>query len=446
MDTSQAQPNASENEIRRVVVVHFDTTRVDDFGCYDSFVKTPTVDGIAARGLRYLNAVTCSPYTSPSVATFMTGQYPLRHGVRKVGYRMNPEATTLAESLQAHGFKTGGFVSNRILLRMRGRGAQSLGYDQGFDVWRGIDKLRPGSPNTTPNCDLIAQEALDFVRQNRDDKFFLWMLHFDPHTPYNPPAPYEKMYLNQPELLNGSVDLTGDRWKSSPYKQSHEFIARHKAEVTMVDSAIEQLVAEIESLEGTTLYILLADHGESFGDADLWFDHGPNIRHPSIDVPLIMTCDGVIPIGTRDALVDNTDLLPTILELVGVPLQDGRSDGRSLTPTFDPEDPWPNRVVPIATDWTAALNANRFAGARSKSFSLHSSYQKEKSDPTQTYLYDRTTDPKESLDLSSRKPDVTANHLLFLDEFYKAQRVPATGEAVRTPEMRERLQSLGYVD
>ena len=97
----QDNSSANSDEVRRVVVIHFDTTRVDDFGCYGSFVQTPNVDAVAARGMRYTNAVTCAHYTSPSIATFMTGRYPVHHGVNGVGDRLGQDYTTLAEILQA---------------------------------------------------------------------------------------------------------------------------------------------------------------------------------------------------------------------------------------------------------------------------------------------------------------------------------------------------------
>ena len=105
---AQGSSGADPDEIRRVVVIHFDTTRVDDFGCYGSFVQTPNVDAVAARGMRYTNAVTCAPYTSPSIATFMTGRYPVHHGVNGVGDRLGQNYTTLANTLFGSGQ---GFIS-----------------------------------------------------------------------------------------------------------------------------------------------------------------------------------------------------------------------------------------------------------------------------------------------------------------------------------------------
>ena len=70
-----------EREIQRVVVIHLDTTRMDDFGCYGGVARTPNIDAVAARGMRYTNSITPIPKTSPSIASFMTGRLPNAHGV-----------------------------------------------------------------------------------------------------------------------------------------------------------------------------------------------------------------------------------------------------------------------------------------------------------------------------------------------------------------------------
>jgi arylsulfatase A-like enzyme len=85
-----------------------------------------------------------------------------------------------------------------------------------------------------------------------------------------------------------------------------------------VDHSIGVLLAELDSLEGKTLLIITSDHGESFVDDEFWFDHGVNLRYPCLNVPLVMRCEGAVPVGVRDALVGNADLAPTILDLLGI--------------------------------------------------------------------------------------------------------------------------------
>lgn len=440
----------SSDEVRRVVIVHFDTTRVDDFGCYGTFVQTPAIDALARQGLRYTNAVTCSPYTSPSVATCLTGFYPSNHGVRTIGLRLDPALTTVAERFSQHGFVTGGFTSNAVLLKTPHM-KHALGFEQGFDVWFGIEDPQTraktnAATSPAPACQTITEEAIKFVRQHRSDKFFLWMLHFDPHVPYDPPAPYDTMYADEPALVANTVKLEGEPWERTAYNQSHEYVARHKGEVTLTDHWLARLVDELDRLEGNTLYVILADHGESFGDDNQWFNHGQNIRHPSMNVPLIMCCPGVVPVGTRDALVDNTDVLPTVLELAGIPFDATSIDGRSLVPTFAADDPWPDRMVPMATLWHEEQRLDRYIGVRSKFYSLQCSYDRTSGQRATARLYDHRLDPAESRDIKDEFPVAFEEHLRFLDNSQHPANPILVEQPEVEPEMRERLQTLGYLE
>ncbi|MHC4615559.1 MAG: sulfatase-like hydrolase/transferase, partial [Planctomycetota bacterium] len=103
------------SEIRRVVVIHLDTTRADDLGCYGGIPRTPNIDAVAARGMRYTNSIAPVPKTSPSIASFMTGRLANRHGVYDVGGLLQDKFMTLPELLKQHGFVTGGFVSNLVV-------------------------------------------------------------------------------------------------------------------------------------------------------------------------------------------------------------------------------------------------------------------------------------------------------------------------------------------
>ena len=90
-------------EIRRVIVFHLDTTRVDDFSCYGGIPQTPNIDAIAAGGMRYTNSIAPLPKTSPSVASFMTGRLANRHGIYDVGGLLVDRLVTVTELPPAAG-------------------------------------------------------------------------------------------------------------------------------------------------------------------------------------------------------------------------------------------------------------------------------------------------------------------------------------------------------
>jgi arylsulfatase A-like enzyme len=440
----------SDIEIRRVVVIHLDSTRMNDLGCYGGLARTPNIDGVAARGLRYTNSITPIPQTSPSIASFMTGRLPDRHGVYGVVGKLKESFTTLPELLQAYGFKTGGFVSNPVVDRLHTDSGRTAGFDQGFSVFEGIRDVPRTPEGTDPNdvprnlCKPLVEAALDFIDRNQNDPFFLWMLHQDPHAPYAPPAPYDTLYLDHPEVTSGSTTLNPAEIQPNAYVkgrlESHEYVARHLGEVTLTDYWVGVLLRRIDQLPGRTLLVITADHGESLGDAGYWFGHGFNIRHPCVNVPLIIACDGLVPFGTSDALVANIDLAPTILELLGISPTALGTNGFSLGPTFRHANPWSGRMIPIQ-----AYNGIRWRGVRSARHCLQSEFDPSDGSHLRTMLYHVEADPLESIDVSATMPDVYREHLAVEHVWFSGDGHAPDHELLNHPEVIQRLQSLGYL-
>ncbi len=459
--------DVSSSEIRRVVVIHFDTTRVDDLGCYGGAAQTPNLDALAARGMRYTNAITCVPFTTPSIATFMTGAYPKDHKVKDIRGRLGDHLPTLMEVLREKGFRTAGIESNRLLYGKRSiprdgethNGSFGHGFDE-FTHVLGDKKYKANAPAASleESCSAeVTEKAIDFVKAQGNDPFFLWMLYFSPHKPYRPPENFVTPYLKHPavlekvkghetrrwtkkgkELLNGEIP----REDATHVAGTAEMISRHLGEVAAVDQSLSALFDVLNSLEGKTLLIVLADHGESLGDADYWYDHGNNLRHPCMNVPLIIQCDGVVPVGVSHALTDNTDIAPTILELLGIDKDEMRGAGKSLIPSFTQTDPWPDRFVPMQSnmrDWKR--------GARSAHYSLQCQYDKVTGELGTAVLYDHRKDPKETTDIAKDEAKVTKRHLDFVREFYDIAQPPAQIEEIPLdPEREEALRSLGYIE
>jgi arylsulfatase A-like enzyme len=377
----------------------------------------------------------------------MTGRLAARHGVYQVGGRLPESFTTLPELLSAYGFTTGGFVSNPVVDKLKSNPAKTAGFDQGFDVFEGLrDEPTGPDANSIPRtvCKPLIQRALDFVDRHQDDRFFLWMLHLDPHAPYAPPAPYDTMYLDHPVLAARNVTLDPDEIHAQAYVssrlESREYIARHLGEVTQTDHWLGVLLRRIEALPGRTLLVITADHGESLGDVGYWFGHGGNIRHPCVNVPLIIACDGVVPIGTSDALVANTDLAPTILELLGIPSAALVANGVSLSPTFNRPDPWRDRMIPLQV-----YEGVRWRGVRSADYCLQSQFNPTDGRRLRTLLYDLRTDPLEQTDVSAGLPDVVRRHRQLEQDWFSQGGRVQDFELINDPEMIRRLRSLGYV-
>ncbi|MFQ5655317.1 MAG: sulfatase-like hydrolase/transferase [Planctomycetota bacterium] len=294
---------------RDIVVVTLDTTRADRLGCYGhSRPTSPAIDALAAAGVRFETAYAPTPITLPSHATIFTGQDPPRHGVRNNGtYRLPGSALTLAEVMREHGRETAAFVGAFVL-------DSEYGLDQGFDHYD--DDLSEGYQETaftirTRRASLTVERALDWIRsRGRDRPFFLWLHFFDPHAPYNPP----------PELRA--------RFGETPAE-------RYDAEIRAVDDAIARFRDGMLEMGRSPLWAILADHGEGLFDHEEGA-HGIFIYEETVRVPFILSGEGILPPLEPAVVARQADLMPTILELCGIPIPDDL-DGASLLAALEGE-------------------------------------------------------------------------------------------------------------
>ncbi len=431
-----------------VVLLTVDTLRVDHVSAFDpdSPARTPAIDGLAADGIRFTQAWSPISVTGPAFCTLHTGKLPGTHGVVMNVFRGGPILgtvhTTLAEQFGARGHRTGGFVSGFTLRRY-------VNLDQGFQTWSEPDQSR----NRTGRLTRADAEAwLD--GQPADTPLFLWYHSFDPHGPL--------------ARWGGPVGEAAREWRSDPAELLHypkyqvlrdisepSFYA-HRYE-RAVGYADEQVGAILDRLRRTGRYddaliIFTADHGESFTERGLWFDHGFGAWAEQLHVPLVVKLPGNARAGeVVDTAVGLEDVYPTVLEVAGI-APPGDIDGRSLL------HPAPDRVF---LGESSHCKRNLVfpcgpAGARGKQLVAR--------DATHTVLqqnidgvglfesvYDRRRDPTESNPVAIPPPA----HLLAAIAPVRAARDALTvelpawdqGEAdAAAKEEQEALKSLGYLD
>ena len=294
-----------------VLLVTFDTTRADFLGPYGrASAHTPALDRLAARGIVFERCYSAAPLTMPSHATIMTGTYPPRHGVRDNSlFALPDEASTLAEILSAEGYRTGAAVGSFVLDGQFGIG-QGFDYfndevGQTYEDFRGrrvVEKEglffdeRPASH--------VNEAILPWLRDEPGRPFLAWIHYWDPHEPHIPPAPYRYQFAN---------DL-------------------YAGEIANADAAFGRVLDELEALGAleTTVIVMTADHGEGRGQHEER-THATLCYDATLHVPLIVSVPGR-PGGRRVAsAVGTVDILPTILELLGLPAPAG-VQGRSLVP------------------------------------------------------------------------------------------------------------------
>ena len=266
-----------------------DTLRADRLGCYgNKTIETPNLDLLAAKGILFENAVSQTPLTPPSHASMFTGRYPYAHGVRDIGgFVLDPSQVTLAEILKDRGWKTAAFVGAPVLKRM-------VGLNQGFDIYD--DRMPEPDPrkSTLRGPSLRAGEVVDRAvgwlgRNTGSTPFFLWVHVYDPHGPFDPPAPFDRQYTGRP----------------------------YEGEVAYTDRELGRLFAAVAkcSPANKTMLLALSDHGESLGEHGE-FSHGVFLYDSTLRIPWLMVAPG-LPAGKKvTEQVRTIDLLPTVLSLL----------------------------------------------------------------------------------------------------------------------------------
>lgn len=311
----EAQPPAPVAGRARtnLLFVSFDTLRRDHVSCYGhDRLTTPVIDSLAREGMLFTDAQGVIPLTGPSHATMFTGHYPQVHGAFRNGVKMPASQVTLAEMLAEEGYRTGAVVSGWTL-----RDVQcNLG--QGF-AWyddAGMDE-RYNVVNLMRRADAVTDSAISWFDQGAGaaggQPWFLFVHYFDPHEPYD-----LKERIEIPE---------NPARKDLPRGYAHrQRLADYDNEIAFADRELGRLLSHLRAkgaLENT-LVVFTADHGQSFGDNGYGGPegaHGRKVYQSQVAVPLIFALPGRIPAGSvNDLPVSHVDLVPTIIELLGVPV------------------------------------------------------------------------------------------------------------------------------
>lgn len=397
-----------------IVIVTLDTTRADRMGFLGSKKGlTPHLDALANEATVFTHAYAHAPLTTVSHASLLTGSYPLYHTVDGFGVPLPRSVPSLPDLLRQRGYRTGAFVGAMILDPING---MAPGFDRGFDTYDAGYRMRAkgeGRYETFERraADVVAR-AMQWLSAAANGKpFFLWVHVFDPHEPYDPPAPFRQKFAN-------------------PYD----------GEIAYADRAVGQLFAALKArdLWSSSFIAVMADHGESFGEHNER-THGVFLYDSTIHVPLVMKFPKGRFAGKRaQGRVGVVDVAPTALEIAGaaVPRQ---MSGQSLVAMLTRN---PDREAPSYSETKYPANAfgwSALAALRTEKYLYVRSPRRE--------IYDLTGDPdsKNNLALSNRPlADRIAQQLENLEKFYRAN-APPKAETELDQRLAEKLAALGYV-
>jgi arylsulfatase A-like enzyme/cytochrome c-type biogenesis protein CcmH/NrfG len=394
-----------------IIVISIDTLRADHLPAYGyKGVETPHLDALRRDAVLFTNAYTPTPLTFPAHSSLLTGLLPAAHGVRdNVGYSLDPEKISrgelpyLPQILKGQGYATGGAVSAYVL---QGKS----GLKTGFDFYEDSIELRSnrGLGGLQRSGSETLRLSLDWLRGTAEKPFFFFFHIYEPHSPYAPPEPF------------------ATRYAASPYD----------GEIAAADAIIGELIAELKRLDvyDQALVVLLSDHGEGLNEHGEE-EHGVLLYREAIHVPLLLKLPESRLAGqTAEAPVELTDVAPTVLSLLGLPvpqglrgtsllgvLEEGRPARRAYSETFYPR---------LHFGWSdlSSLIDGRW-------------HYIEGPDPE---LYDLVADPKETRNLLRGEVQERRVYAEMRSELSKFDRELAPPAAV-DEETRQAMIALGYV-
>jgi arylsulfatase A-like enzyme len=437
---SGCDDRVSKHEIGpNVVLVVVDTLRADYLGTYGFEAGTsPNLDALAEKSVVFDRAVAASTLTAPAHASIMTSRFVREHSIGYLngGTRL-VDLDTLASVFQDAGYETAAFISNSIL-------KSRIGLDHGFDVY---DDALPQAERNRPyvferTAMKTTHRAIEWLEADRDVPYFLWVHYQDPHGPYTPPRALADELALPPTpgerplpILNRQNGYRGiPAYQALPgLRFLHQYRSRYAAEIRFFDAGLGKLLGAVWQREGKagTVVLLTADHAESMGEADYFLAHGHATTPDMARVPFLLSAPGLAP-GRNAQLVHHVDVMPTLIDLAGLP-QPADLRGLALGRVLRSQEDFPVRTVysDVGND-VSAYERDGFVRISQKGAEANGSQGR-----WQAFDWsdDGTWSPTD-FDEASR-PAISA----YLDG-----RTPTAEAAELEPADVERLRALGYVE
>ncbi|RXZ81160.1 DUF4976 domain-containing protein [Paenibacillaceae bacterium] len=417
----------------KIIFVSLDTLRANRLGSYGYNKPTsPYMDEIAREGVLFEKAYAADIPTEVAHTGIFTGKVGLTTGIVSHGSGLTELPKTvpwLPSMMRSAGFTTGAVDNLYQLKEWFARGYRYYMNSVGGKRW--ID-------GRTVN-DL----AMPWIEQHKEESFFLFLHYWDTHTPYLPPKNYIDLFYDQtrdpydpdhksmetaynhlayPFFKHHHYDMIG------PVTDAEYYNALYDAEIRYLDDRLQELDHHLKALNiyDDTMLVLFGDHGESLTEHGIYWDHC-GLYEPTVHVPVIMRWPGRMPAGKRvSGMVQQVDLLPTLLEAVRSERPEGIElsalgdppglDGRSLWPAIHGQAEGTNeRLYLSECAWQAArgIRTDRYKFIRTYDAGLFERAPRE--------LYDLLSDPEELNNVAEQMPTLADQFERELDEWVAAK-------------------------
>jgi arylsulfatase A-like enzyme len=498
------QSTGHNGPLPNVLIITLDTTRRDHLSSYGyPMVTTPNIDRLVRDGVIYTNAISTSSWTLPSHSSLFTGLYPYEHGShrmetqspdqgtpQKIGInRLHDEHQTLAEILNDHGYRTGAIIGGAFL-------TSSFGVAQGFEVYNDhfswddfflrsewiqfypVQKfsqlMRIPShllfpPNAQRRADLINQYAVRWLKSGDERPFFLFLNYFDPHSPYNPPSPFDRLFetdtlgmLRPPTSIAGKKKTMSQTFEYDPKFIRYQ-ISQYDGEVAFMDHHIGKFIDYLKDvrLYDDTMIIITSDHGEFLGEHSR-FGHGRTpLFEPLLQIPLIIKFPGGIRSGeVADEAIQLVDLMAVILSSLDLPIPDVVYRPPSLALDHEPHEVISEVYPKISTISEDTSSFEYVSSFRDSIFMEHlcfltctrrviyvDSYKYILASCGREELYHLDSDPGEENNRAEKDNAIVRQGRLLLENWLASTKpyIKVEEDFIPDPALRTRLTALGYL-
>ncbi len=367
---SQEQVSDEPDHPQNVLIIIGDDHSANVLGAYgNKIIKTPNLDRMANRGVRFNQAFVNAPLCSASRQSFLTGRYPHATGVTLLRTSFPEEQVTIADHLKSQGYATGiigknhfnnqanhGFevkierkdyfahreanpgreVADTIAVRPPWKP-----FRDPARIWLNADALPGNSYDADDIGTWYANHAKQFLSDHQDTSFCLVVGFHEPHSPFNFPIEYTNSYdPNNMPLPTGSPE--DDRWIPEIFRDLTEeerrgIVSAYYASVEYLDKNVGLILDQLDTLglAENTLVVYIGDHGYLLNDHKRFEKH--MMWEPAVQAPLLMQSLSHLPEGqTLNPMVEFVDVVPTILEAIQAPAL-ASAQGESLLPLIKQE-------------------------------------------------------------------------------------------------------------
>ena len=390
-----------------IVLLGVDSLLATHMSCYGYHrLTTPHIDRFAEGGTLFEKTYSAHIPTTSAYASMLTGLDTFSTQVVALRHQgpLREEVKTLAEILRDEGYDT-------TCVGFSGPSAR------GFDTYLEYSGWGPDESGRSPKAENLNKTTLPelnrLIDQSDEKPFFLFLRHMDPHSPYLPPAPYERMFYHGDECDPSNKSMKPvmtfkpfcdyfASWMPPGITDKDYVIAQYDGAIAYMDACIQTLFNALETrgVLDETIVVLNGDHGETLYDHECWFDHH-GLYDVTLHVPLIIRYPGRVPAGKRVAGYNqHKDLVPTLLELADIKT-DIAFDGESLTSLMNGE------IISYESEfYITECTWMRKHGWRTPEWKLIVALEPDFHFKPPVELYNLIQDPDENNNLAETHPDI----------------------------------------